>query len=99
MGFWQGGCKADCGWTSDRTLAKVVLPTGRTKKLENATNPLRIIAFTAIPGLICSLGSSPKFPPANRGKVGHIAVYWVEPEHRMSGIATELVNTALELVS
>jgi GNAT superfamily N-acetyltransferase len=44
----------------------------------------------------CLLGmiSPSSFPPANLGKVGHISLCWVEPEFRMSGIASQLVNYA-----
>jgi GNAT superfamily N-acetyltransferase len=43
--------------------------------------------------LLASIGSS-SFSAARLGKSGHIAVCWVEPANRRSGIAAKLVSAA-----
>jgi GNAT superfamily N-acetyltransferase len=43
--------------------------------------------------LLASIGSS-SFSAARLGKSGHIAVCWVEPEKRRSGVAARLVSAA-----
>jgi GNAT superfamily N-acetyltransferase len=43
--------------------------------------------------LMASIGAA-SFSASRVGKSGHIAVCWVEPEHRRSGVAAKLVQAA-----
>jgi GNAT superfamily N-acetyltransferase len=62
----------------------------------NNSDAIALVAEAGNEPIACILGeiASSSFPPANVGRVGHIAVCWVEPEHRNSGIAARLVNHA-----
>lgn len=43
--------------------------------------------------ILCEIRPS-AFPPSGLGKVGHIAVCWVEPPYRNAGVASRLVAAA-----
>ncbi len=70
--------------------------TSQLARYLNNENAIAFVAETDSKSIVCLLGevASSSFPPVSLGKVGHLAVCWVEPKHRRSGIATELVNTA-----
>jgi GNAT superfamily N-acetyltransferase len=60
---------------------------------EDALTLLEEVEGLPVACLLASIGSS-SFSAARLGKSGHIAVCWVEPANRQSGIAAKLVSAA-----
>jgi GNAT superfamily N-acetyltransferase len=60
---------------------------------QDALTLLEEVEDLPIACLLASIGSS-SFSASRVGKSGHIAVCWVEPENRHSGVAAKLVSVA-----
>jgi GNAT superfamily N-acetyltransferase len=60
---------------------------------QDALTLLEEVEDLPIACLLASIGSS-SFSASRVGKSGHIAVCWVEPENRHSGVAAKLVSAA-----
>jgi len=60
---------------------------------EDALTVLEESGGKPIACLMASIGAA-SFSASRVGKSGHIAVCWVEPEHRRSGVAAKLVQAA-----
>jgi GNAT superfamily N-acetyltransferase len=57
--------------------------TSQLARYLNNENAIAFVAETDSKSIACLLGevASSSFPPVNLGKVGHLAVCWVEPKH------------------
>ena len=76
--------------TPDETIRNHV---GRYVGREDALTLLEEFDGKPIACLLASIGSS-SFSAARLGQSGHVAVCWVEPEYRRSGVAAKLVSAA-----
>jgi GNAT superfamily N-acetyltransferase len=74
--------------TPDETIRNHV---ARYVNREDALTVLEEVEGSPVACLLASIGSS-SFSASRVGKSGHIAVCWVEPANRRSGIAAELVS-------
>ncbi len=76
--------------TADETIRNHVR---RYVGREDAVTLLEEVEGSPVACLLASIGSS-SFSASRLGKSGHIAVCWVEPANRRSGIAAKLVSAA-----
>ena len=76
--------------TADETIRNHVR---RYVGREDALTLLEEVEGSPVACLLASIGSS-SFSASRLGKSGHIAVCWVEPANRRSGIAAKLVSAA-----
>jgi GNAT superfamily N-acetyltransferase len=76
--------------TADETIRNHVR---RYVGREDALTLLEEVEDSPVACLLASIGSS-SFSASRVGKSGHIAVCWVEPENRHSGVAAKLVSAA-----